>query len=169
MMKRLRVERLAGVEAGQACLAAAALGAGEAVEQVLPAEVLEGLEPNVRRLVLDVELGQLAARRELAEPDVREARRDVEVLRERQVAQERRDQRDVRPPQDAKPARGLPARASPQGPASAARRRRRAGRRSAANSKTSREQLGRDHPPSSDDSSASRLNVRRPALVTQRR
>ncbi len=96
----LGVERLAGVVGRAGLLAAAALGAGEAVEQVLPAEVLEGLEPERRVLVLEVELRQLAARRQLAEVDVREGRRDVEVLAERQVAQERRDQRDVAPPQD---------------------------------------------------------------------
>ncbi len=96
----LGVERLAGVVGRAGLLAAAAFGAGEAVEQVLPAEVLERLEPERRVLVLEVELRQLAARRELAEEDVREGRRDVEVLAERQVAQERRDQRDVAPPQD---------------------------------------------------------------------
>src|SRR4029078_4557282 len=52
-----------------------------------------------RVLVLEVELRQLAARLELAEEDVREGRRDVEVLRERQIAQEGGDQRDVRPPE----------------------------------------------------------------------
>ncbi len=96
----LGVERLAGVVGRAGLLAAAALGAGEPVEQVLPAEVLERLEPERRILVLEVELRQLAARRELAEEDVREGGRDVQVLAERQVAEERGDQRDVRPPQD---------------------------------------------------------------------
>ena len=95
----LGIERLAGVVGRTGLLAATALGAGEAVEQVLPAEVLERLEPERRVLVLEVELGQLAARCELAEVDVRERRRDVQVLAERQVAQERSDERDVAPPQ----------------------------------------------------------------------
>ena len=68
----LRVERLAGVPGRAGLLAAAALGAGEAVEQVLPAEVLERAQAERRVLGLEVELRQLAARRELAEPDVRE-------------------------------------------------------------------------------------------------
>ena len=41
MMKVLGLSGLPVFQAGQACLAAPALGAGEAVEQVLPAEVLE--------------------------------------------------------------------------------------------------------------------------------
>ena len=59
--------------------------------------------PNGGVLGLEVELGQLAARGELAEPDVREGRGDVEVLAERQVAQERRDERDVAPPEQGEP------------------------------------------------------------------
>ena len=62
MMQFLGIERLAGVVGRAGLLAATALGAGEAVEQVLPAEVLERLEPERRVLVLEVELGQLAAR-----------------------------------------------------------------------------------------------------------
>ena len=99
----LGIERLAGVPGRTGLLAATAFGAGEAVEEVLPAEVLEGLEPERRGLVLEVDPRQLAARRELAEEDVRERGRDVEVLAERQVAQERRDQPDVGPPHEREP------------------------------------------------------------------
>ncbi len=101
----LRVQRLAGVPGRAGLLAAAAFGAGEAVEQVLPAEVLERLETERRVLGLEVELRQLAARRELAEEDVREGRRDVEVLAEGQVAEERSDESHVRPPEQ--PEHGL--------------------------------------------------------------
>ena len=73
MMKCLGVERLAGVPGRAGLLAAAALGAGEPVEQVLPAEVLERPQPERRVLGLEVQRRQLAARRELAEVDVREA------------------------------------------------------------------------------------------------
>ena len=72
--------------AGHACLAATALGAGEAVEHVLPGEVLDGLDAERRVLALEVHRRQLAPRRELAESDVGERGDDVEVLRERQVA-----------------------------------------------------------------------------------
>ena len=61
----LGVERLPGVPGRAGLLAAAAFGAREAVEQVLPAEVLEGLEPERRVLVLEVHLRQLAARASL--------------------------------------------------------------------------------------------------------
>ena len=96
----LGVERLAGVVGRAGLLAAPAFRAGEPVEEILPAEVLEGLEPEGRVLGLEVHLRQLAAGRQLAEEDVREGRGDVQVLAERQVAQERRHQRDVGPPQD---------------------------------------------------------------------
>ena len=46
----LRVERLAGVPGRTGVLAAAALGAREAVEEVLPAEVLERLQRRTSRL-----------------------------------------------------------------------------------------------------------------------
>ena len=84
--ERLGVERLAGVPGRAGLLAAPALGAGEPVEQVLPAEVRERPEAERRVLRLEVHRRQLAPRRELAEADVREARGDVEVLAERQVA-----------------------------------------------------------------------------------
>ena len=98
----LGVERLAGVPGRAGLLAAAAFGAGEPVEEVLPAEILERLEAERRRLVFEVHLRQLAARSELAQEDVREACRDVEVLAEGQVAEERGDQRDVGPPEGRK-------------------------------------------------------------------
>ena len=87
------------------CLAAAALGAREAVEKVLPAEVLEAAQPErgrARRHIglcrLEVHRRQLTARCELAEEDVRQARGDMEVFAERQVDEERRHDPDVGPP-----------------------------------------------------------------------
>ena len=97
---RLGVERLARGP-GRACvLAAPALGAREPVEQVLPAEVRDGLDPEACVLGLEVHRGQLAARRELAERRVEEGRGDVQVLRARQVDEERGDDEDVRPEED---------------------------------------------------------------------
>ena len=58
----LGVERLARIPRRTRLLAAAALGAGEAVEQVLPAEVLERLQAERRVLALEVHDRQLAAR-----------------------------------------------------------------------------------------------------------
>ncbi len=46
MMKVLGLSGLPVFQAGTGLLAAAAFGAGEAVEDVLPAEVLERLEPE---------------------------------------------------------------------------------------------------------------------------
>ena len=53
----LGVERLPGVPGRAGLLAAAAFGAGEAVEEVLPAEVLERLEPERGVSRLEVHLG----------------------------------------------------------------------------------------------------------------
>ena len=56
----LGVERLAGVVGRTGLLAPAALGARlKSIEQILPSEVLERLEPERRVLVLEIELGQL--------------------------------------------------------------------------------------------------------------
>ena len=89
------------VEVGRAgVLAAPALGAGEPVEDVLPAEVGEGPQA-VRRVVrLEVHRREGAARLELAEVDVEEARDDVEVLRQREPDEEGADEGDVGPPVD---------------------------------------------------------------------
>ena len=91
---RPRVQRLAGRVRRAGLGAAAALGAGEPVEEVLPAEVgdrahAERAAPASRSIA-----GSSPPRGELAEADVEEARRDVEVLAARQVAQEcRHEQR----------------------------------------------------------------------------
>ena len=103
MMNVFGIERLARVVGRTRLLATTAFGAGESVEQVLPAEVLERLEPERRVLVLDVELGQLTARGELPVVDVDEARVDVEVLVRRDEQQERGEDDDVAPPQDDEP------------------------------------------------------------------
>src|SRR5207245_6254503 len=58
------------------------------------------LEPERRVLCLEIHLRQLAARRELAVPDIRERGGDVEMLAEREIDEERGDERDVGPPQD---------------------------------------------------------------------
>ena len=86
--------------AGQTACAPAALGAGEAVEDVLPGEVGQGPDPEDRVLALEVHRGQHPARLELAEPDVDEARVDVEVLVLRDVDEEGGEHDHVRPPQD---------------------------------------------------------------------
>ena len=98
--ERLGVERLPGRVRRAGLLAAAALGAREAVEQVLPRQVRDRPDAERRVLGLEVHRRQLAPRRELAQQDVGDRGRDVEVLAERQVAQEHRDEDDVRPPQD---------------------------------------------------------------------
>ena len=101
--ERLGVEWLAGRIGRAGVLAAAALGAGEPVEEVLPAEVLERPHAERRRLVLEVHRRQLAARGELAEVHVEEAGDDVEVLAERQVDDECRHEGDMGPPQGGEP------------------------------------------------------------------
>ena len=58
------------------------------------------LQAERRVLGLEVHRRQLAARLELAEVDVEEARRDVEVLADGQVHRNADDEDDVRPPQD---------------------------------------------------------------------
>ena len=100
MMNVLGLSGLPGVPGRARLLAAAALGAGEPVEQVLPAQVGDGPDAERRVLRLEVHRRQLAARRELAQRDVGDRGRDVQVLAERQVAQEHRDEHDVRPPED---------------------------------------------------------------------
>jgi len=99
MMKCFGLSRLARVPGRTGLLAAAALGAGEPVEQVVPAEVGEGPNAERRVLLLEVHRRQLAAGSELPEVDVEEARRDVEVLAPREVDEERRDEPDMDPPQ----------------------------------------------------------------------
>ena len=95
-----RRQRLAGVVGGAEVRAARALGAGEAVEQRLPGEVLPALDDagggHVVRL--HVQLRQHAALAEVAEVDVGQRRDDVAVLRVEQVVEEREQDDDVRPP-----------------------------------------------------------------------
>ena len=97
---RLGVERLARGPRGARVLAAAALGAREAVEQVLPRQVLDRLDAEAGVLGLEVHGRQLAARLHLAERGVEERRHDVEVLGARQVDQEEADQQDVGPEEE---------------------------------------------------------------------
>ena len=95
-----RVERLAG-QVGRAGVGAPpALGAGEPVEEVLPAEVLERPQAERGVLRLEVHRRQLPSRGELAEVDIEEGRRDVEMLAPGQVAHEGGHDHDVAPPQD---------------------------------------------------------------------
>ncbi len=93
----LRVERLAGQGRRAHLAAAAALGAGVAVEHLLPGQVLDarGAEPLG---VLEVDLDQPSHRLEVHEEDVGDRREDVEVLRVRQVVGEEEQVREVEPP-----------------------------------------------------------------------
>ena len=93
-----RVERLARRVRRAGFRAAAALGAGEPIEEVLPPEVGDRAHPERRALRLEIHGRELAARGQLAKIDVEEAGGHVEVLAARQVAQERRHEQDVRPP-----------------------------------------------------------------------
>ena len=95
-----RRQRLARVVGGAEVGAARALGAGEAVQQRLPGEVLPALDDAGRGHVvrLHVQLGQHAALAEVAEVDVGQRRDDVAVLRVEQVVQEREQDDDVHPP-----------------------------------------------------------------------
>ena len=95
---RPRVERLAGGVRRAGLGAAPALGAGEAVQQVLPAEVGDGPQAERPALRLQVHRRQLAPRPELAEVDVEEAGGHVEVLAAREIAQEGGHEQDMRPP-----------------------------------------------------------------------
>ena len=84
-------------------LAAAALGARHRVDHLLPRHVGDRVGAEAHRaLVLDREVERLepAARARAAEPDVDRRRRDVEVLRVRQVGEEADDEQDVRPDED---------------------------------------------------------------------
>ena len=94
----LGVEGLPRRERGAVVGAAAALGAGVAVEELLPREVPDrrGAE---RLLVLDVrDEVEGSPRALLPEEDVRQGGHDVQVLRPRQVRREREHRHDVRPP-----------------------------------------------------------------------
>ena len=97
MMKSLGLSGLPVLQAGQASWQRPHSVQVKPSSRSFQPRSCEGLEPERRVLGLEVHLRQLAARRELAEEDVREGRRDVEVLAERQVAQERGDERDVAP------------------------------------------------------------------------
>ena len=77
---RLGVERLARGPGRTGILAAAALGAGEAVEQVLPGQVLDGLDAEARGLRLEVHRRQLRPAAPACGTRVEERGRDVEVL-----------------------------------------------------------------------------------------
>ena len=94
-----RRERLAGGRRRTLRGAAAALGAAEHVEDLLPVEVVDVRAAEARR-VLEVLLGELADRLELAEEDVGQRRDDVEVLRARQQVQEDEHDEVVDPPGD---------------------------------------------------------------------
>ena len=173
--ERLGVERLAGGPRRARLLAAAALGAGEPVEQVLPRQVGDGPDAERRVLGLEVHRRQLAARRELAQRDVGDRRRDVEVLAERQVAQEQRRRAACAPTSRTANSR-LRARPGPRrrsdAPPAALRDERAVGsRRSAATSKHLGEQLGqrRRRRSAAGSASASRLSVRRSGRATSRR
>ena len=96
----LGVERLARVVRGAGLLAAPALGAGEAVEDVLPGQVRELAQAERGVLVLEIHHRQAAAGLQLAEPDVHEAGIHVEVLVERDEDKERGENENVTPPQD---------------------------------------------------------------------
>jgi hypothetical protein len=88
----LRIERLAGVPGRAGLLAATAFGAGEAVEEVVPAEVGEGLEPEGLVLASRSIAGSSPRGASLRKLDVEEARDDVQVLAERQVHEECRNE-----------------------------------------------------------------------------
>ena len=92
-----RVERLVRQHRRADDAAAAALGAGVAVEHRLPRQVLDsrGAEPLG---LLEVRRREAAGRVELHEEDVRDRRQDVEVLRVRQVVAEEEDVHEMGPP-----------------------------------------------------------------------
>ena len=101
--QQLRRELLAGRVGRADVLAAAALGARHRVDHLLPRHVGDRVGAEAHRaLVLDREVERLepAARARAAEPDVDRRRRDVEVLRVRQVGEEADDEQDVRPDED---------------------------------------------------------------------
>ena len=170
--ERLRVERLAGVPGRAGLLAAAALGAGEAVEEVLPAEVLERLQAERRVLALEVHRRQLAARLRACGTRCSGTRSRCGGASERQVDEERRDERDVGPPQRrrSRPRGVCGDEARAAAPASAAETNAPGWSPCAANSKTSASSSVATTPPIiARISSASRLNVRRRGRETSRR
>ena len=97
---------LAGVPGRALALAAAALGAGDEVEQLLPGEVLDlaGAEDRVLVHRLDVDLGRLVegaeARRLAGEGDVQRCHEDVKVLGVDDEDQERDDHDHVQVDED---------------------------------------------------------------------
>ena len=83
--------------------AASALGAGVAVEQVLPRQLLDVARAELLDVGLEVHVahGALRARpARVREEHVDERRRDVQVLGVRQVVEEGEDEQRVRPPEE---------------------------------------------------------------------
>ena len=101
--QELRREQLPGRVRRAHVLAAAALGAREAVDDLLPRQVGDGADAEADLVVGHVEAQRLeppAAPRP-REEHVHRGRRDVQVLRVRQVGEEAEDEREVRPDEDA--------------------------------------------------------------------
>ena len=97
----LWIERLTGQKGRALLLAAAALGAGIEVEQVLPRPLGDGAHAVVLG-VLEIDRRQLGADPggQLAEEDVGDGDDDVQVLRARNVREKGQNAEDVDPVED---------------------------------------------------------------------
>ena len=103
----LHRERLPGEERGARVLAAAALGAGEGVEPLLPGEVERRAraDPHLRLVArhraLEVDRRNDVARAAAPEEERRQGGHDVEVLSQRQDHEEGEHHRHLRPVREA--------------------------------------------------------------------
>ena len=101
--------------AGHDVVAAAALGAGERVEEALPRQLLDAVDAELLGL-LEVDLRRKPVALPAEEPDVRPGEDEVHVLGRRQVGGEAEEDEHVRPPAERAQALRGGSRAGPRAP-----------------------------------------------------